>query len=108
MCGKLVAVSISCSPELLSFFAMRATSTPLLTMNSSSPLTHKNRKIAIVYAVSFSLNTLFDMHTRIIYTILVLVIYNVIIICRSCTHLQLQLMHAWSRTGMTLGQCDII
>ena len=39
-CGKLIAVSVSCSPELLlSFSATRATSTPLLMTNTSSPLT---------------------------------------------------------------------
>ena len=50
-CGKLIAVSVSCSPELLLSFS--ATSTPLLTTNTSSPLTHKH-KIAIVFSVSFS------------------------------------------------------
>ena len=64
MVYKLVAVSVSCSPELpLSFSATRAASTPLLTMNTSCPLMHKNKKIALVYAVSFSLNTLFNVHT---------------------------------------------
>ena len=48
-CGKLIAVSVSCSPELLlSFSATRDTSTPLLTMNTSSPLTHKHRKFVII------------------------------------------------------------
>ena len=57
-CGKLIAVSVFCSPEeLLSFSATRATSTPLL--NTSCPLTLKH-KIAIAFSGSFSLLARFN------------------------------------------------